>query len=117
MSETKGLWESAKPKIWPFVGGVVVGMVVIYSNYVPSSDLIASSPDRIIPASMGMAKGALNPDKLEVRVCNTDDDPDKAGKELVFVYDGKKQVGTVGEDGYIVIEPYEVEEMYTWRCS
>ena len=111
MSETEGLWESVKPKIWPVIIGGVVAASYVWIEHVPSSDLVASSSDRIIPADIGMAEGALNPDKLEVRVCEAD--TNQKGQELVFVYDGKKQVGTVGEDGYIVIEPYVGVD---WRC-
>ena len=89
-----------------------VGMAFIAIKYVPSSDVVAPSPDRIIPAASDMADGALDPDKLEVRVCEAN--TDQQGQELVFVYDGKRQVGTVGQEGYIIISPYEGNE---WRCS
>ena len=118
MSETEGLWESVKPKIWPVIMGGVVAASYVWIEHVPSSDVIASSSDRIIPAAsrdysgdLDMAEGALNPDKLEVRVCEAD--TNQTGQELVFVYDGKRQVGTVGEEGYITIAPYEGSN---WRC-
>jgi len=115
MSDMKDMWKQVKPKILPVILGGAAGMIWVYANYVPSSDVIASSPDRIIPAAEEMAEGALNPDLLEVRVC--DADTDKDGKELLFVYDGQRQIGTVGSDKKIVILPYEPEEYTAWRCS
>lgn len=101
---------SLKSKFWSVVvGASLMGAAWLY--YSPSSDVIASAPDRIIPAaSSNMAEGALNSDLLEVRVC--DAYPQKLGQELLFVYDGKKQVGTVGQEG-VVVTPYEGD---SWQC-
>ena len=120
MSEMKGIWKWVRPKIWPVILSGGAGMLWVYAKYVPSSDLVASSPDRIIPAAsrnadgtLDMAKGALNPDKLEVRVCDADEKQE--GEELLLVYGEKKQLGTVGPEGYPVFTPYTAE--YMWRCD
>jgi len=111
MGSVRETIDWVKPKIWPLVIGVVV-MGGVWAKYAPESNRVASSPDRIIPAaSSDMAEGALNPNLLEARVC--DANTDQPGQEFLFVYDGKKQVGTVGKDGYIVVAPYESN---TWQC-
>ena len=115
-------WEWVRPKILPLIIGGVAGMAYIGSEFVPSSDVIASSPDRIIPAAsrnsdgtLNMSEGALNTDLLEVKVCDADSDKeDKPGQESVFVYDGKKQVAILRPDGYIEGRPYEGK---SWRCG
>ena len=90
--------------------GVIGAIAAAYYLHTPSN-LIASAPDRIIPADNNMAERALKPSKLEVKVC--DAIRDQPGNEFVFVYDGKRQVATVGLDGYIVLEPFKGEE---WWC-
>jgi len=119
MSDMKGIkntWNWFKPKIAPLIIGGMVAAAYVEIKYVPPSDVIASSPDRILPVAsrkadgtLDMAEGALKPGLLEVKVC--DAYPKKEGKEFVFVYNEKKQVGTVGPNGYIVITPFE-DELY-----
>ena len=104
-----------KQTVQPFIWGAIMGAVVMsgfwIGNHTPANR-IASSPNRIIPAARDMAKGALNPDKLEVRVC--DALPDQPGNELIFKYNNKMQIVTIEKDGETFnIEPYKGE---SWRC-
>jgi len=103
--------ECAKPFIWGGVVGAAVMGGFWISNHVPA-DRVASSSNRIIPAALDMAEGALNPDKLEVIVC--DALPDQEGNELILKYGEDKHLVTIQNDGKTFnIEPYTGGE---WRC-
>jgi len=92
------------------VGAGIVGGLWI-NKHIPS-ERVASAPNRIIPAAADRAKGALNPDRLEVRVC--DALPEQEGKETLFVYNGKMFLATESEDGKgIGTKPYTGDE---WGC-
>ncbi len=112
------------PRFGPFaLGAAVMGVIWLYND--PASNIIASSPDRIIPSAIErtMATEALNPDLLEVRICNAD--PKQEGNETVFVIynskedreedeNGVKLLVSLGLDGSPVLTSYEGEK---WRCG
>jgi len=108
----------------PFIlGAIIVGGFSLFNS--SPSNVIASSPDRIIPSAIEknitMADGALNLDLFEARICNAD--PDQTGYETVFVMyrneedkaKGKNEMRLLASvvDGSSVFTPYEGED---WRC-
>ena len=100
-----------KPATWAFIAGAAVVGYFWFQNYTPS-DRVASAPNRIIAPAKNMAKGALNPDKLEVRVC--DALPKQEGNETLLVIGGKNYLATQRNDGGIDITLYTGDE---WDCK
>ena len=111
-------------KLWPVViGAGAMGGVWLYNA--PPSNVIAPSPDRIIPSSVErkMANGALKPDLFEVRTCNVDSKNYGVYQTMFIVYNteedkvrdenGVMLLASVVE-GSPVFTPYEGQE---WRCK
>ena len=96
------------------IGAAVMGGLWI--NYATPSNLIASSPDRIIPQNArDMAPGAANPDSLVLRVCNAE--TSKYDKELLLRYGEHMQLAYEGPEG-LALKPYNIKkENVPWDCN